>query len=169
MHSLENWDKTVRTQYEYKAKDKPHPYGTDEEPNRFRNFHVFTKLRVLYRLAQWTFHNPDHIRKHFASETDWDDQYMDWVRIVSMLHELPSILTSSSKRIQLAGTVKIAYTTNLVETDSTDVPILLYQSPPNRSRKPNPPRKRESQGLQSAENWMSQKTPILRWQTPTTP
>ncbi|KAK5947135.1 hypothetical protein PMZ80_001282 [Knufia obscura] len=76
--TLENWDKTVRTQYEYKAKDKPHPYGTDEEPNRFRNFHVFTKLRVLYRLAQWTFHNPDHIRKHFASETDWDDQYVDW-------------------------------------------------------------------------------------------
>lgn len=75
--TLDNWDKTVRTQYEYKTRNKPHPYGTDEEPNHFRDFHIFTKLRMLYQLAVWTFHNPDRMRQHFP-ELDWEDQYVEW-------------------------------------------------------------------------------------------
>ena len=153
MSRLDNWDKTVRTQYEYKTRDKPHPYGIDEEPNHFRDFHIFTKLRMLYQLAVWTFHNPDRMRQHFP-EVDWEDQYVEWVCIASLFHALSCVLTTSSKHIQPAGTVKTVSITSCQETDSTAVKILPSLSRRNRSPNSSTPRKRpkhsgENQGHQS--------------------
>ena len=76
---LENWDETVRRQYEYKREGRPHPYGNDEAAvNKFNDFHIFTKVRVLYQLAVWTFHNPDRIRQHFGDYKE-QDQFYEWV------------------------------------------------------------------------------------------
>lgn len=77
-YSLENWDETVRRQYEFKREGKPHPYGEEDEADKFNNFHILTKLRVLYQLAAWTFQNPDRMRQHFGEHKEMD-QFYDWV------------------------------------------------------------------------------------------
>lgn len=131
--SIENWDRTARTQYEYKLTGKPHPYGNEEEPNKFRDFHVFTKLRVLYRLCQWTLWNPDNMKKHFpeAKETD---QFLDWVRRKAALVRDCGMLTSHSKHTHVAGIGKTVFTTSYQAIDSTDVRIRQYPNlPPKRS------------------------------------
>lgn len=79
VYSLENWDIHVRRQYDYRAPAKAHPYGDEEEPNAFRDFHIFTKIRVLHQLTVWSFWNPDWIRHLFPSDYKEVDQFLDWV------------------------------------------------------------------------------------------
>ncbi|EXJ85944.1 hypothetical protein A1O1_06313 [Capronia coronata CBS 617.96] len=70
------WDEYTRRQYLAKA---PHlnPYGDEEEPKRFRDFDIFTKIRVLHQLTVWTFWNPDRIREKMpehpreVDQTEW--------------------------------------------------------------------------------------------------
>lgn len=76
--SLENWDLNVRRQIEYRAPNVHHPYGQEEEPNKFRDFHIFTKIRVLHQLTVLTFWNPEKIRQLFPQEKEMD-QFLDWV------------------------------------------------------------------------------------------
>ncbi|KAK5091725.1 hypothetical protein LTR05_001910 [Lithohypha guttulata] len=75
--NLENWDLNVRRQIEYRAPNVHHPYGQEEEPNKFRDFHVFTKIRVLHQLTVLTFWNPEKIRQLFPQEKEMD-QFLDW-------------------------------------------------------------------------------------------
>ena len=69
------FDEYTRRQYEAKA---PHrnPFGKEEEPKKFLDFDIFTKLEVLYQLSQWTFCNPTRIRENMPA--DEDETY--WVR-----------------------------------------------------------------------------------------
>ena len=46
------------------------PFGIEETPNAFKNFDVFTKLRVLFQLSQWTFWNPDRLREKMPEKSD---------------------------------------------------------------------------------------------------
>ncbi|OQU98480.1 hypothetical protein CLAIMM_04265 [Cladophialophora immunda] len=70
------WDEYTRRQYLAKA---PHlnPYGDAEEPKRFRDFDIFTKIRILHQLTIWTFWNPDRIREKMTEhprevdQTEW--------------------------------------------------------------------------------------------------
>ncbi|KAL2423402.1 hypothetical protein ABEF95_008175 [Exophiala dermatitidis] len=70
------WDEYTRRQYLAKA---PHlnPYGDEEQPKRFRDFDIFTKIRVLHQLTVWTFWNPDRIREKMpehpreVDQTEW--------------------------------------------------------------------------------------------------
>ncbi|OAL32783.1 hypothetical protein AYO20_07739 [Fonsecaea nubica] len=70
------WDEYTRRQYLAKA---PHlnPYGDAEEPKRFRDFDIFTKIRILHQLTIWTFWNPDRMREKMiehpreADQTEW--------------------------------------------------------------------------------------------------
>ncbi|ETI21945.1 hypothetical protein G647_06015 [Cladophialophora carrionii CBS 160.54] len=70
------WDEYTRRQYLAKA---PHlnPYGDDEEPKRFRDFDICTKIRILHQLTVWTFWNPDRMREKMsdhpreADQTEW--------------------------------------------------------------------------------------------------
>lgn len=61
-HRLEIFDEYTRRQYVAKAPER-NPFGTDEVPNKFNDFDVFTKIRVLQQLSAWTFYNPNHIRE----------------------------------------------------------------------------------------------------------
>ncbi|MCJ1468697.1 hypothetical protein MMC07_007326 [Pseudocyphellaria aurata] len=67
----ETFDEYTRRQYVAKA---PHrnPFGTDETPNKFADFNVFTKLRILYQLSQWTLINADRMRERMPETKDTD-------------------------------------------------------------------------------------------------
>ncbi|KIX94500.1 uncharacterized protein Z520_09886 [Fonsecaea multimorphosa CBS 102226] len=67
------WDEYTRRQYLAKA---PHlnPYGDAEEPKRFRDFDIFTKIRILHQLSIWTFWNPDRIREKMTEHPRENDQ-----------------------------------------------------------------------------------------------
>lgn len=65
----EIFDEYTRRQYVAKA---PHrnPFGVEEEPAKFVDFEVFTKIRVLQQLTQWTMGNPDRIREKMEEQKD---------------------------------------------------------------------------------------------------
>jgi len=71
----EIFDEYTRRQYLAKAPQR-NPFGEDEEPARFADLDVFTKLKVLYQLSVWTLINPDRIRERMpeekeAEQTQW--------------------------------------------------------------------------------------------------
>jgi hypothetical protein len=49
------------------------PFGTEEEPNKFAEFDIFTKIRVLQQLSVWTLNNPNSIREKLLP-TDAEQQ-----------------------------------------------------------------------------------------------
>ncbi|KAB8236289.1 hypothetical protein ETB97_011525 [Aspergillus alliaceus] len=74
--TFDNFDEYTRRQYNAKAPHLPNPFGYDEVPNRFSDFDIFLKLRVLHQLTVWTFWNPDRIRDKMpeqkeADQTQW--------------------------------------------------------------------------------------------------
>ncbi|KAL8650275.1 MAG: hypothetical protein Q9226_005210 [Calogaya cf. arnoldii] len=68
-------DEYTRRQYVAKAPEQ-NPFGTEEAPNKFNNFDIFTKLSVLCQLSRWTFANPDRMREKM-SETG-DSEQLQW-------------------------------------------------------------------------------------------
>ena len=77
LHSPEIFDEYTRRQYVAKAPSR-NPYGTDEEPAKFAEFDVFTKLRVLFQLSQWTLINADRMREKMLETKDTEQT--QWVR-----------------------------------------------------------------------------------------
>ncbi|RKF72899.1 putative phd finger domain protein [Golovinomyces cichoracearum] len=65
----EIFDEYTRRQYIAKA---PHrnPFGTEEEPIRFKEFDIFKKIRVLQQLTQWTMKNPERIREKMTEQKE---------------------------------------------------------------------------------------------------
>lgn len=65
----EIFDEYTRRQYVARA---PHrnPFGTEEEPIRFKEFDIFTKIRVLQQLTQWTMKNPERIREKMTEQKE---------------------------------------------------------------------------------------------------
>ena len=74
--SPEIFDEYTRRQYVAKA-PQHNPFGIDETPNKFDEFDIFTKIRVLQQLSTWTFHNPDRIRERMV---ETDSEQTSWVR-----------------------------------------------------------------------------------------
>lgn len=74
---LENFDEYTRRQYNAKAPHLVNPFGYDEEPNKFRDFDVFLKLKVLHKLSQWTFWNTDRIREKMPEQKETEQT--QWV------------------------------------------------------------------------------------------
>ncbi|KAK5253494.1 hypothetical protein LTS06_002205 [Exophiala xenobiotica] len=70
------WDEYTRRQYIAKAPNL-NPYGEEETPRRFRDFDIFTKIRVLHQLTIWTFWNPDRIRERMPEHPREVDQ-LEW-------------------------------------------------------------------------------------------
>ncbi|KAK5266492.1 hypothetical protein LTR96_008339 [Exophiala xenobiotica] len=70
------WDEYTRRQYIAKAPNL-NPYGEEETPRRFRDFDIFTKIRVLHQLTVWTFWNPDRIRERMPEHPREVDQ-LEW-------------------------------------------------------------------------------------------
>ncbi|KAF9695737.1 hypothetical protein EKO04_006050 [Ascochyta lentis] len=78
------FDEYTRRQYVAKAPER-NPFGDEDEPNKFDDFDVFTKIRVLQQLSIWTLNNPNSIRERLAATdseqtlwrmepTGWDSQ-----------------------------------------------------------------------------------------------
>ncbi|POS87604.1 hypothetical protein EPUL_000936 [Erysiphe pulchra] len=63
------FDEYTRRQYVAKA-PLQNPFGTEKEPIRFKDFDVFTKIRVLQKLTQWTMVNPERIRERTVEQKD---------------------------------------------------------------------------------------------------
>ncbi|KAK8056322.1 hypothetical protein PG993_001549 [Apiospora rasikravindrae] len=72
------------TRRQYVAKDPEHnPFGTEEQPNRFHDFDVLTKLRVLHKLTQWVMLHPERIREKMdeqrvSDQTEWRIEPYGW-------------------------------------------------------------------------------------------
>ncbi|KAF1939553.1 hypothetical protein EJ02DRAFT_255119 [Clathrospora elynae] len=75
------FDEYTRRQYVAKAPAR-NPFGTDEEPNKFHDLDVFTKIRVLQQLSVWTLNNPNSIRERIAAtdseQTLWRMEPTGW-------------------------------------------------------------------------------------------
>jgi len=71
-YRLDIFDEYARRQYQAKAPQR-NPFGDEEEPNKFADLDVFTKIRVLHQLSIWTFNNPNPIREKMTEldETQW--------------------------------------------------------------------------------------------------
>ncbi|KAG8533328.1 uncharacterized protein KY384_002111 [Bacidia gigantensis] len=72
----EIFDEYTRRQYVAKAPQR-NPFGEDEEPKHFVDFDVFTKLKVLVQLSQWTLNNAERIREKM-DERGENEQSMAW-------------------------------------------------------------------------------------------
>ena len=77
------FDEYTRRQYVAKAPFR-NPYGTEETPKQFADFDVFTKLRVLFQLSQWTLLNPDRMRERMpeakdTEQTQWVCDVVQWL------------------------------------------------------------------------------------------
>lgn len=60
-----------------KAPDR-NPFGIDEEPQKFAEFNVFLKLKVLVQLSQWTLINADRMRERMPEVKE--NEQTQWVR-----------------------------------------------------------------------------------------
>ena len=72
------FDEYTRRQYVAKAPTL-NPFGTDETPKPFSEMHIYTKLRVLWQLSQWTLMNPNRIRE--AMPEGKDAEQTNWVSV----------------------------------------------------------------------------------------
>ena len=86
---FDNFDEYTRRQYNAKAPHLPNPFGYDEVPNKFSDFDIFLKLRVLHQLSVWTFWNADRIRDKLSEQ--WEIDQTSWVSagFVSLRTRLP--------------------------------------------------------------------------------
>ena len=74
--SPEIFDEYTRRQYQAKAPSR-NPFGTEETPRKFAEFDIFTKIRVLFQLSQWTLINADRIRERMPESKDTEQT--QWV------------------------------------------------------------------------------------------
>ncbi|EAT85744.2 hypothetical protein SNOG_07093 [Parastagonospora nodorum SN15] len=78
---LEIFDEYTRRQFVAKAPNR-NPFGTEEEPNKFDDFDVYTKIRVLQQLSTWTLNNPNSIRERLSAtdneQTLWRMEPTGW-------------------------------------------------------------------------------------------
>ncbi|KAH3952561.1 hypothetical protein HBI56_143110 [Parastagonospora nodorum] len=79
--TLEIFDEYTRRQFVAKAPNR-NPFGTEEEPNKFDDFDVYTKIRVLQQLSTWTLNNPNSIRERLSAtdneQTLWRMEPTGW-------------------------------------------------------------------------------------------
>lgn len=76
LHRPEIFDEYTRRQYVAKAPER-NPFGEEEEPSKFAEFDVFTKIRVLVQLSQWTLINADRMRERMTETKD--NEQIQWV------------------------------------------------------------------------------------------
>ncbi|KAF2748100.1 hypothetical protein M011DRAFT_485976 [Sporormia fimetaria CBS 119925] len=72
--TLEIFDEYTRRQFVAKAPDR-NPFGTDETPNKFDDFDVYTKIKVLQQLSVWTMKTPTWLRERLGST---DAEMINW-------------------------------------------------------------------------------------------
>ncbi|KAF1825812.1 uncharacterized protein K489DRAFT_301057, partial [Dissoconium aciculare CBS 342.82] len=78
--TLDLFDEYTRRQYQAKAPER-NPFGDEEEPRKFNDLDVFTRIRVLHQLSTWTFFNADRIRGMMPETEDnleWRMEPLGW-------------------------------------------------------------------------------------------
>ncbi|THW98143.1 hypothetical protein D6D18_05282 [Aureobasidium pullulans] len=79
--TYDNYDEYTRRQFVAKAPSR-NPYGDEEEPNKFAEFDVFTKIRVLHQLSTWTLNNAERMRglmeEKDSEQTQWRIEELGW-------------------------------------------------------------------------------------------
>lgn len=124
----EIFDEYTRRQYVAKAPSR-NLYGTDETPNKFAEFDVFTKIRVLFQLSQWTLLNPDRMRERMPEAKDTEQT--QWVRdVVYPLAGVPPNFTRDSESKRLDTTSRNDSTLSWTTTVSIEEPIPHYPHHP---------------------------------------
>ena len=98
-HRPEIFDEYTRRQYVAKAPAR-NPFGTEEIPNKFSNFDVFTKLRVLVQLSQWTLINADRMRERMLETKD--SEQIQWVSVKTAQH-VPRLRPFHTQRVEEIG------------------------------------------------------------------
>jgi hypothetical protein len=78
--SPEIFDEYARRQYVAKA---PHrnPFGEDEEPIKFNDLSIYTRIQILHQLSIWTFGNVDRMRGLMPEDEDdlnWRMEPLGW-------------------------------------------------------------------------------------------
>jgi hypothetical protein len=68
------FDEFTRRQYVAKAPQR-NPFGEAEEPLRFHDFDVFTKINVLQQLTQWVFYHPERVREKMEEQKDSEQTF----------------------------------------------------------------------------------------------
>lgn len=71
-NSPDIFDEYTRRQYLVKAPSR-NPFGEDEEPAKFNDLDIFTRIRVLHQLSVWTLGNADRIRGLMP-----DSDHLEW-------------------------------------------------------------------------------------------
>lgn len=77
------FDEYTRRQFVAKAPER-NPFGEEEEPKKFDDFDIFTKIRVLQQLSTWTLNNPNSIRERLGPLPDSEQAL--WVSLVEEAH-----------------------------------------------------------------------------------
>lgn len=83
-YSPEIFDEYTRRQFVAKAPQR-NPFGIEEDPLKFNDFDVFTKIRVLQQLSVWTLGNADRIREKMPEK---DNEQTSWV--CNLVYHAPS-------------------------------------------------------------------------------
>lgn len=77
---LEIFDEYTRRQYLAKAPQR-NPFGDDEEPTKFNDLDIYTRVKVLQQLSVWTLGNAERIRGMMPQEEDhlsWRIEPLGW-------------------------------------------------------------------------------------------
>ncbi|KAI9171903.1 hypothetical protein HJFPF1_01394 [Paramyrothecium foliicola] len=74
--TLSIFDDQARKQYLALAPLR-NPFGNGDDPNKFSNFDVFTKIRVMQQLTQWSMRHPERIREKMDEQRDIEQT--EWV------------------------------------------------------------------------------------------
>lgn len=78
--SLEIFDEYTRRQYVAKAPQR-NPFGEEEEPIKFGDLDIYTRIQVMHQLSIWTFGNVDRIRGLMPQDEDhlsWRMEPLGW-------------------------------------------------------------------------------------------
>ncbi|KAI7498655.1 hypothetical protein KC357_g139 [Hortaea werneckii] len=76
----EIFDEYTRRQYIAKAPAR-NPFGEDEEPVKFNDLDIYTRIKVLQQLSTWTFGNVDRMRNMMPPDEDdmaWRMEPLGW-------------------------------------------------------------------------------------------
>ncbi|WPG99813.1 Cat eye syndrome critical region protein 2 [Acrodontium crateriforme] len=71
--TLEIFDEYTRRQYLAKA-PALNPFGEEEEPIKFNEMDIYTRIRILHQLSTWTLWNTDRIRGLMPA----DEDHLNW-------------------------------------------------------------------------------------------
>ncbi|KJX92335.1 hypothetical protein TI39_contig5867g00004 [Zymoseptoria brevis] len=76
----EIFDEYTRRQYVAKAPQR-NPFGEDEDPIKFNDMSIYTRIQILQQLSVWTFGNVDRIRGMMPEDEDdlnWRMEPLGW-------------------------------------------------------------------------------------------